>query len=160
MNFSRYTSFFLLYWFAPGTLVCSSYNGFLMVHKFYLVMLVCSSNNGFALNKLVRFFWYFAHGILSWFRCNSLLQFYWFALDLFFVMLNRCWELLFICKIPESSIVYFYIELSVYFCPWMNCFIFLGAFMQQGIDITPRSVSGRIVGNFSFIISLFYPCKT
>ena len=27
--------------------------------------------------------------------------------------------------------------------------------MQQGIDITPRSVSGRIVGNFSVIISLF-----
>ena len=34
--------------------------------------------------------------------------------------------------------------------PYQNCnelFYISGAFMQQGIDITPRSISGRIVGN-------------
>ena len=51
-------------------------------------------------------------------------------------------------RLKKSSHLRLGKQVSNHFSVINSLWFALGAFMQQGIDITPRSISGRIVGEF------------
>ena len=51
-------------------------------------------------------------------------------------------------RLKKSSYLCLGKQVSNHFSVINSLWFALGAFMQQGIDITPRSISGRIVGEF------------